>query len=175
MPHSIRTERLVLQPISRRQAPALWRQIRDYAVLRNTSLWPYPLSYAHTLFMLDQLEPGSTTDPVFAVIKNGEVAGTIGLHQRKDDTYTIGYMLGTRFWGSGVASEAVRAICKFGFKQLSVGRILAEVYTDNPGSDRVLVKNGFVQRPGTTMGYSTARGQAFPITTWDLTRERLRP
>lgn len=136
--------------------------------MRNTSLWPYPLSYAHTLFMVDKLSPTSTTDPVFAVVKNGELAGSIGLHERQHGLYTIGYMLGCRFWGQGIASEIVPAICQFGFKQLRVQQILGEVYTDNPGSQRVLQKLGFTLRPGTSMGYSTARGHGFPITTWDL-------
>lgn len=175
MPHTIRTERLVLQPLTRRHARAYWHEIKDFAVLRNTSLWPYPLSYAQTVFMVSKMSPTSTTDPVFAVVKDGEIAGSIGLHERQHGLFTIGYMFGQRFWGQGIASEAVHAICRFGFKQLRVERILAEVYTDNPGSGRILEKHGFQKRPGTTMGYSTARGHGFPITTWDLRPGDLRP
>lgn len=152
-----------------RHARALWHEVRDYQVLRNTSLWPYPLSYAHTVFMVSKLSPVSTKDPVFAVMKDGELAGSIGLHERQHGLYTIGYMLGRRFWGQGIASEIVPPICAFGFRQLRIARILAEVYVDNPGSERVLKKYGFRKRCGTTMGYSTARGHGVPITTWDLT------
>ncbi|MEM7740647.1 MAG: GNAT family N-acetyltransferase [Pseudomonadota bacterium] len=169
MPHTIRTERFVLQPMGLRHARALWHEVRDYEVLRNTSLWPHPLSYAHTVFMVSKLKAMIATDPVFAVIKDGELTGSIGLHERQKGVFTIGYMLGRRFWGQGIASEIVPAVCSFGFRQLRIDHILAEVYVDNIGSERVLTKHGFRRRPGTTMGYSTARGHGFPITTWDLT------
>ena len=168
MPHTIRTERLVLETMARRHAPGLWREVRDFRVLRNTSLWPYPLSYAQTLGMVARLEPGRTTDSVFAVVRQGEVAGVIGLHRRSEEVFTIGYMFGVRFWGGGIATEAVEAICDFGFRTRRLRHILAEVYTDNPGSERVLAKVGFVKRPGSGIGFSRARGHRFPITTWDL-------
>lgn len=168
MPHTLRTKRLVLQPINRRHARALWQQVRDYDVLRNTSVWPYPLSYAQTLFMVSKLRAGAGSDVVFAVVVKGEVAGLIGLHRRRGGLHAIGYMLGTRFWGRGIATEAVEAVCRFGFRQLRVSRIVAEVYKDNPASERVLERTGFTRRPSSSMGYSTARGQGFPITTWDL-------
>jgi len=169
MPHTIRTESLVLRPAGLRGARAFWHEVRDWDVMRRTSAWPYPLSYAHCTFMMQKVWDEPDGAHVFFIVHEGVPTGSIGLHRDTDGSYWIGYMLGRRFWGQGIASEIVPPICAFGCRQLRIARILAEVYVDNPGSERVLKKYGFRKRCGTTMGYSTARGHGVPITTWDLT------
>jgi ribosomal-protein-alanine N-acetyltransferase len=54
----------------------------------------------------------------------------------------IGYEIAPDLWGHGYASEAARAILKFGFTQLGMHRIWAWCVADNTASGRVLEKLG---------------------------------
>ena len=52
------------------------------------------------------------------------------------------YELDSRYWDRGYATEAARAILKFGFDELNMRRIWAKCVADNIGSARVLEKMG---------------------------------
>ena len=54
----------------------------------------------------------------------------------------IGYELSSDHWGQGYATEAARAIVRFGFEELKVHRIWAWCIADNAASARVLEKLG---------------------------------
>lgn len=57
----------------------------------------------------------------------------------------IGYELHPDYWGQGYASEAARAILRFGFADLALHRVWAECVADNVASARVLEKLGLRQ------------------------------
>lgn len=82
----------------------------------------------------------------FAIANASEVIGGIGLQPREDVyrcTGELGYWLGRRFWGRGIATRAVRAMTAWGFRHLRLTRIQARVFETNPASARVLQKAGF--------------------------------
>jgi RimJ/RimL family protein N-acetyltransferase len=54
----------------------------------------------------------------------------------------IGYELHPDCWGHGYATEAARAVLRFGFEQAGLHRVWAECVADNIGSQRVLEKLG---------------------------------
>ncbi|MFA6761013.1 MAG: GNAT family protein [Sulfuricurvum sp.] len=57
----------------------------------------------------------------------------------------ISYFVGDRnYWGMGIATDATKAILKFGFEVIGLHRIQAGVFASNIGSIRVLEKIGFV-------------------------------
>ena len=60
-------------------------------------------------------------------------------------TAYIGYFIGEkRYWGKGLATDAINACCEFGFEELKLAKINAGVIDGNIGSDKVLLKCGFV-------------------------------
>ncbi len=86
------------------------------------------------------------------VLKANPEAGVIGrcgynYWLRRDRRASIGYDLGYAYWGSGIMTEAVRAMVRFGFEQMRLNRIEADTDAENYGSMRVLEKVGF-QREG---------------------------
>ncbi|NUN68542.1 MAG: GNAT family N-acetyltransferase [Bacteroidetes bacterium] len=115
----------------------IWMNVRDH--------FPHP--YTHT-DAVRWVEHASTrlSDTVFAIIVNGEAAGSIGLIA-KDDVYRksmeIGYWLGEEHWGRGIVSEAVGAVTRYGFEQFDIVRIYADIFEWNTASARVLEKNGY--------------------------------
>jgi RimJ/RimL family protein N-acetyltransferase len=82
----------------------------------------------------------------FAIIYGGNVAGSVGVLLRDDvyrKTIEIGYFIGERFWGRGIATEAVALLIEYIKNQFDVVRIYAEVFEHNKASMRVLEKSGF--------------------------------
>jgi RimJ/RimL family protein N-acetyltransferase len=59
----------------------------------------------------------------------------------------LGYWLAAATWGHGIATEAVRALVDFGFRELALARIFAHVLDGNAASMRVLEKLG-LEREG---------------------------
>ncbi len=83
----------------------------------------------------------------FAIEVEGEAAGSIGLELGEDvarRSAEIGYWLGEAHWGRGIATEAVRTVTAYGFEQLDLVRIFANVFAWNPASMRVLEQAGYV-------------------------------
>lgn len=89
----------------------------------------------------------------FFLIEN-EVQKAIGIigmrlgkaHYRNAE---IWYKIHPDFWGNGYATEAVKALLTFGFKNLNLHRIEAGCAIENTGSIRVLEKTGFTREAHT--------------------------
>jgi RimJ/RimL family protein N-acetyltransferase len=92
----------------------------------------------------------SETDVVWAVTL-GEaqpVIGVTGVH-RIDWRYRHGWIeisLGERAaWGKGYATETVRMVTAYAFRELGFEKVLASVYTGNHASLRIVQKLGYAQ------------------------------
>ncbi|WP_162875212.1 GNAT family N-acetyltransferase, partial [Enterobacter hormaechei] len=87
-------------------------------------------------------------DPGVFVLRDsaGTPLGDIGLRISAKNPHEadVGYALLPQAQGQGYASEALRAICDYGFTTLGIHAINAWVLGDNQGSSRLLEKHGFV-------------------------------
>jgi len=54
----------------------------------------------------------------------------------------VGYMLAKEYWGQGLATEAAKAILKYGFDQVGLARLICVVNPDNQASSKVALKIG---------------------------------
>ncbi|KAK1323895.1 hypothetical protein QJS10_CPA02g00372 [Acorus calamus] len=72
----------------------------------------------------------------------------------------LGYVLGSAHWGRGIATRAVKMVMSVVFEEMpELERLEALVDVENPGSQRVLEKAGFV-REGVLRKYSIQKGKA---------------
>ena len=72
------------------------------------------------------------------------IIGTIGFNNfTKRHRANIGYDLQVDYWKNGYLTEALRLVIEFGFKQLEINRIEAEVMQGNNASEKILLKIGF--------------------------------
>ena len=72
------------------------------------------------------------------------ITGTIGYNSyTTNHKATIIYDLQTQHWNKGYATEALQKVIEYGFDQLQVNRIEAEVMQGNIGSEKVLTKLQF--------------------------------
>ena len=131
--------------------PVLVANANSRAVWRNmvhTFPHPYTPEDADTWVAacLDQEPP---RDLVIDI--DGELAGVCGIRLGEGiSRYTgaVGYWLGERFWGQGIATGALAAFLEYIWATFDVHRLQAEVFSWNAASARVLEKNGFT-REGT--------------------------
>ena len=77
--------------------------------------------------------------------ENGKMIGTVGfttinLH---NNTASVGYVLNSKYWGQGIAKEALDKLTDFGFKVLGFDTLFAKFIEENTASRRVLEKCGF--------------------------------
>jgi ribosomal-protein-alanine N-acetyltransferase len=75
---------------------------------------------------------------------SGRLIGNCGVrvNDAKRREGNIGYELNPEVWGRGYATEAARAMLRFGFEELGLHRIWAGCVADNVGSWRVMEKVG---------------------------------
>lgn len=115
----------------------VWRNLRD--------AFPHPYTREdgeNWLAMALSQDPATN----FAIAVDDEAIGGIGLELKSDvfrRSTEIGYWIGERFWGRGIATEAVAALTSWGFANLDIERIYAGVFSWNPASSRVLEKVGY--------------------------------
>ncbi len=75
---------------------------------------------------------------------NGRFMGHCMLaHRETFGEPELGYALGKAFWGQGYATEAARAVVRYGIEQANVARIFAVVFPENQPSWRILKRLGF--------------------------------
>jgi RimJ/RimL family protein N-acetyltransferase len=75
---------------------------------------------------------------------DGRVCGLGALIPMPDgDDVELAYRLARNAWGHGYATEAGAALVRYAFATLALPRVVAVMYPDNVGSQRVLEKLGF--------------------------------
>ncbi|PXV62059.1 ribosomal-protein-alanine N-acetyltransferase [Dysgonomonas alginatilytica] len=74
------------------------------------------------------------------------IIGTIGFNNyTKHHRANIGYDLQKEYWNNGYITEALKAIISYGFKELEINRIEAEVMSGNESSEKALHKMNFTK------------------------------
>ena len=76
-----------------------------------------------------------------------KIIGIIGHYKIKPEHYRaeVGYMLLPEYNGKGIISEALQKVVEYGFKEMQLHSIEAVLDPKNAGSEKVLLKNGFVK------------------------------
>ncbi|HEY1656373.1 MAG TPA: GNAT family N-acetyltransferase [Candidatus Tumulicola sp.] len=135
-----------MRPPRATDAEAIARHANDRDVwinLRDGMPHPYTLQDAVTW-----LESVRDQNPMvsFVIVSNGQPIGGIGLVLGSDIercSAEVGYWLGREHWGNGIATAALRRICRYAFEELALLRVFATPIAWNPASFRVLEKAGF--------------------------------
>ncbi len=135
------TERLVLRPPHRDDAPAIASLANDKRIAVNTARIPHPYGLNHAEQFIAWANGGDGR-AAFVIALGATLIGACGVDPR-DDGLEIGYWLGVPYWGCGYATEAVRALIDHAFGDLQCEALAAGARVSNPASRRVLEKCGF--------------------------------
>jgi RimJ/RimL family protein N-acetyltransferase len=160
-----RTERLLLRPGWKEDAPALFRAIADERIVRNLALAPWPYSFTDAeAFLMREREPRDAACLIFLRERGApRLIGGIGFGRKPGDREPeFGYWIARAHWGRGFATEAGRALIANARDTLRLKRLDAGHFVDNPASGRVLQKLGFKPTGRTVQRYSAGRNAEAP-------------
>ena len=147
---SLVPSRLLLRELQDDDAAAIAAGAGDRRVARYLIQVPspYPVTLARRWLIarIEWWEQGRGV--TFAIARRTHphlLLGTVSLRRyARDLRAELGYWLAASAWGSGIATEACAAAVEFGFRELSLARIYAQVLAGNRASQRVLDKLGMV-------------------------------
>jgi 8-oxo-dGTP diphosphatase len=173
----LKTERLTLRPLAPDDAEALHRLVNDWEVTRNLSVvpFPYPRELADEWIESTRRSLADGSSYQLAITgREGEdeiIVGVVGLRiDVQARTGRLGYWVGRRFWGHGVATEAAGRLARWALANLDLDRLEAGVISDNPSSAAVLRRIGFRQ-VGEGTDKFLARGGEHPVWRFEATRD----
>jgi RimJ/RimL family protein N-acetyltransferase len=164
----ITTPRLVIQPLRIRDAPALTRfgGLPEVARMLASVPSPWPVDHA-----LDWMAKGAWRGRAgfrVGIFRDGTLIGIVGLG---GTPMGVAYFIDPAHAGQGYATEAMQGLLAFAYARFDLDDIMADHFTDNPASGRVLQKLGF-ENIGTGLGESAARLEPAPIVHYRLTKAR---
>ena len=83
----------------------------------------------------------------YAIIYGKELVGGVGVKINFHRKYVgeIGYFIDEKYWGKGIASEAVKLVEAICFKKLKLVRIEIIMQPANRASEKVAIKNGYIK------------------------------
>ena len=146
-PVEISAGRLHLRPFGAADVADLVRICGDPEIPRWTTL-PTPYTDLDGVTWTTEVAPGmweSGSGAPFAVVddRSGALLGSAGLHGIADGSAEVGYWCAADARGQGVTSDAVAAVCRWGFASLGLRHIGWVAGVGNWGSRRVAERNGF--------------------------------
>jgi ribosomal-protein-alanine N-acetyltransferase len=97
--------------------------------------------------------------PTFAVVLDGRLVGTVSFEvDPAARTAMLGYAIGRKWWGRGLATEAALAAVSWAIETYRLRRLWASTETGNLRSTRVLEKLGMVRETVRTCDHAGRDG-----------------
>lgn len=168
------TPRLVLRPVTLRDAAAIQAHFANWNVIRHIGgkvPWPYPADGAETFLKEDALPRVAKGQAhVWAICLKAERCPLIGLIEFRLAAHADdhrGFWLAEPYWRKGLMSEAVEAVNRFVFEDLNIESFIEQNAADNLASRRLKEKPG-----GEFLRYCAGRylSGASRSEVWRLTR-----
>ena len=145
-PTTLKTERLLLRPFNLSDVDAVLKYAGDpqWATYHAR---PYNRTRAEYMVALAVSTPRDE-GAVFAIVYDDRVMGLVSLkvgpgdRERKAE---LGYDIARSVWGRGLATEAARAVCDWGFREHALAKIFAGADARNRSFVRVMEKLGMTR------------------------------
>jgi [ribosomal protein S5]-alanine N-acetyltransferase len=146
----LRTERLLLRPVREEDAAALFAVFSDARVARYLSrpAWP-SITVAHERIARDTKAMSVGDYACFGIerVSDSRLLGECSLFNLNEQCRRaeLGYTLACDAWGRGYMNEALRCLLDFGFSQLALNRVEADIDPRNLASAKSLERLGFIK------------------------------
>ncbi|MGB0431431.1 MAG: GNAT family N-acetyltransferase [Bacteroidia bacterium] len=142
----VRSKRLNLRELSENDAEYFYDLNSIEKVLRFTGDKPFKSIDKARLFLKQYVKTYTLNNMGrWAVIKNSNNSfiGWCGLKKHHDQLIDLGFRFYPKYWNQGFATEAAYKSLHYGFSNLNIKRIIANVQPQNKASIRVIEKLGF--------------------------------
>ncbi len=145
---NLQTERLTMRRLHESDGDALYAIFSDSATMKYWGHLPYTEKQQALDSISDHLEHWDAGRSLCMAIESRlkpGLIGTISLFNFYEDCRRaeVGYILARAHWGTGVMSEALKAIINYAFFDLNLNRLEADIDPNNTASATLLKKNGF--------------------------------
>lgn len=146
-PPQLETDRLTLRRIQVTDSPDMYDYARDPQVTEYLLWSPHPDIFYTQRYLeavQDEYREGRFYDWALVCKADGHMIGTCGFTEitLKNNAAEIGYVVNPSYWGRGYATEAVKRVLDYGFRDLRLNRIEARYMFGNDRSRRVMEKCG---------------------------------
>ncbi len=177
----LRTERLTLRPLRAEDAAELHRLVNDWEVAKTLARvpFPYPRALADEWIASTRVEmaEGRAWHLAIVGIEHGGtpeerevLVGCVGLTcDAARKSAELGYWVGRRYWGHGVAPEAAGRLARWALANLGIERLVASALMENQRSQAVLRRIGF-REVGEGAQDFLSRGGAMPVKLFRMDR-----
>ena len=142
----VRTERLLLRPISLGDFPEILAYSQDEEWGRyKPDPKPYTRRFGEEFVARKVLAPWETA-PRFSIVLDGKVVGGIGLEiDTANKVGELSYSLARGRWGKGLVPEACQCVIAWGFRDLGLEKVYAKTDPRNVRSSRIMEKLGMTR------------------------------
>jgi len=143
--------------------------------LRDGLAYPFTEEDAE-IFISSMLSADPTKTFAFAITVHDEAIGSIGVFRCENihaRTAEMGYYISEPYWGNGLATSAVKQICKYVFETTDIIRIFADPFSYNRASCHVLEKAGF-QFEGTLHSNAVKNGTVIDMEVYALIKQKIK-
>jgi RimJ/RimL family protein N-acetyltransferase len=169
---TIYTDRLCIRPFTLNDVDVYHRVLHSSADVMRYLPGGKPRTREQTMTTLQYfIQHGDLWGFSFLALTDkgsGSLLGHVGLH-KLSDAVEIGYALGVDSWGRGYATEAGRAMLRFGFEHVGLAEIIAVAYPANTASRQVMQRLEMTYEGETDRYYDTL------LVLYRLTRDAYTP
>lgn len=138
----------ILRPVAEKDIDEIFRACQDPIISKYTTIRPdYKLEMA--IQFVNERAPqffANQSELIFTIEHDGKFAGVISLHTIDQGNHRaeIGYWLEKSMRGKGIGVTAAELLTDYGLLTIGFMRIEAMVNVDNPASQKLLEKAGYV-------------------------------
>lgn len=140
----IETRRLIIRYFKESDGNDLYEYLSKEEVVKYE---PYD-SHSYEEAVSEARRRAGDQDFYAVAFKEGKVIGNLYLHKGDFDTWELGYVFNSDFWGNGYAFESAEALISHAFANYQARRIVAACDPLNESSWKLLQRLGF-RREGT--------------------------
>jgi [ribosomal protein S5]-alanine N-acetyltransferase len=139
----------MLRTIKKSDYKDLYAYGKDHEVTKFLSWGPlvHPIEAKRSIIEVfyPRLKQGLPRGYAIIDVKLNKMIGTVDFHTKspKRNQVEIGYALHKDYWHQGIMTKAVKHLIKIGFEYLEYDKIIVKHLSQNIGSQKVIVKNGF--------------------------------
>lgn len=173
------TERFLLRPLRAADAAELHRLVNDWEVAKTLARVPFPyprdLADEWIASTAERIAQGEAYHLAIARREDDVLVGCVGLTlDAATRNAELGYWVGRRHWGQGIAPEAAGRLSRWALANLDIDRLTASALTDNARSAAVLTRIGF-RETGEGAQDFLSRGGAMPVRLFEAGRAEFAP
>lgn len=143
---ALKGERLTIRALTPEDADGLRELTEDPEVYRYEPTFLFEKKYEDPVYVIERLYDECLKDSlILGIFLNGDFCGLTELYGYRPllSKASVGYRLVRRYWGQGIATEALGLLMDYAYGETDVEILTGSVMIGNKASENVLKKNGF--------------------------------